>query len=223
MTADRTGGANTYADERHETQQLDLYVDGEKVGSSAYQGLYGYGLSDGEHDVKIVNTATQDGTLLGEQSTATRTEWTTTATTDASDYGQRILPLLQGYYAIDDGARGRHGAKSTELEVEIGHIAGATGSAAVTSATAQVRVDGGAWKTVQLKLRARDTAGPGDADGIFPHGRAYVARYTADVPTSMSGWVDLKVTAKDAAGNTFAQEITHAFAISASHHGDHRR
>jgi len=219
VTADRTGSADTYAAQRHESQTLTVSVDGAEIGSTDSQALYAFGVPDGTHAVKIVNDATQDGSLTGDASTATHTEWTATATTDAANYDQHILPLLQGYYAVDS-ATGRHGAKGTSLTVEVGHIAGATGSAKVTGATAQVRVDGGKWQTVKLKLRSRDVSGPGKAAGTFPTGRAYVASYTADLPTAHAGWVDLKVTAKDAAGNTFAQEITHAFQISApGNHG----
>ncbi|WEG09902.1 S8 family serine peptidase [Microbacterium horticulturae] len=216
VTADRTGSANTYALVRHESQKLDVTVDGTDLGSTDQQALYAYGLPDGTHSLKIVNDATQDGSLTGDASTATHTEWTATATTDASNYDQHILPLLQGYYTVDQNSHGRHGSKSASLTVEVGHIAGATGSAKVTGATTQVRIDGGKWQTVKLKLRSRDTSGPGEADGMFSTGRAYVASYTADLPTAHAGWVDLKVTAKDAAGNTFEQEITHAFQISAS-------
>ena len=36
--------------------------------------------------------------------------------------------------------------------------------------------------------------------------------YTAKIPVpDKGGWVDLRVTAKDAAGNTFSQEIERAF------------
>ncbi|WP_165310673.1 S8 family serine peptidase [Microbacterium protaetiae] len=220
ISPERTGTADTYAADPHTSQQLDLYVDGQMAGSGSYQSLSAYGLADGAHDLKIVNTATQDGTLLGDQSTSTRTEWTTTATTDASNYDQHMLPLLQGYYSIDDDTKGRHRPSTSEtLNVQVGHLAGAVGSAKVTGATAQVRVNGGKWQSVKLTLRSRDTSGPGEASGMFPTGRAYVASYTAEVPTNKAGWVDLKVTAKDAAGNTFAQQITHAFQISASHQG----
>jgi len=215
VTAERTGAANSYTENGPTTQKITLSVDGTEIGSSPYQDIWAYGLPDGTHTLKIVNDATQDGSLTGDASTATHTEWTATATTDAANYDQHILPLLQGYYAVDSST-GKHGAKGTSLTVEVGHIAGATGSAKVTGATAQVRVDGGKWQTVTLKLRSRDTSGPGEAAGMFPTGRAYVASYTADLPTAHAGWVDLKVTAKDAAGNTFAQEITHAFQISAS-------
>lgn len=47
---------------------------------------------------------------------------------------------------------------------------------------------------------------------MFVTSRAWVSGYSAQIPVSdKGGWVDLRVTAKDAAGNTFSQEIERAF------------
>ncbi len=77
------------------------------------------------------------------------------------------------------------------------------------------------------EVRSRPTRpkGPVEGDGdIFVASRAYVSGFTAQVPVSdKGGWVDLRVTAKDAAGNTFSQEITKAFEATpakGSGHGD---
>lgn len=60
---------------------------------------------------------------------------------------------------------------------------------------------------VELTLDARDDDGPGEppADG-FVGGRAYVASYTAQVAAPRSGgFLDLRVTTTDEAGNTLSQ------------------
>jgi hypothetical protein len=59
-------------------------------------------------------------------------------------------------------------------------------------------------------------SGPGEppADG-FADARAYVAEYTAEVPVpNGGGFLDLRVTAVDEAGNTFSQEIERAVQVS---------
>ena len=46
----------------------------------------------------------------------------------------------------------------------------------------------------------------------FVKSRAWVSGFATQIPLpDKGGWIDLRVTAKDAAGNTFSQEITKAF------------
>ena len=85
----------------------------------------------------------------------------------------------------------------------------------ITEATLEVRT---ARRRVEAGLARSSvstdaTTGPGEGDGdIFAEGRAYVAAYEAEIAVpDTGGWVDLRVTATDAAGNTFSQEIERAF------------
>ena len=83
-----------------------------------------------------------------------------------------------------------------------------------TEATLEARTSGGEWVPVTLTAAETDApTGAVDHDGgIFVESRAWVSGYTAQVPVpDRGGWVDLRVTAKDAEGNTFSQEIERAF------------
>jgi hypothetical protein len=55
---------------------------------------------------------------------------------------------------------------------------------------------------------------------VFPGEREFVTTYAARVPAPDAGaWIDLRVTATDAAGNTFSQEIDRAFEAAPSKGG----
>ena len=104
-----------------------------------------------------------------------------------------------------------------ELDLELGHVAGATGAAALTEARLEVRSAGGGWKPVELEVTSvDDTADAAAPESTFPTGRDLVTTYSADVQVpDAGGWVDLRVTATDAAGSTFSQEIERAFEVAA--------
>ncbi|MFF2275719.1 S8 family serine peptidase [Agromyces sp. NPDC058126] len=219
-SAQRTGGIDMYAGTPGITQSIELHLDGELVKTSEYQSLNGWGIPDGEHDVRVVNTTTQDGGAL-PSSTMTRTEWAFSSTWDSSDYTRQILPMMQAYYDVDLDERGRVGAdrkkgKPVELGLEIGHISGAVGSAAVSGATLEVRTAGGEWQPVDLEIVSTDDSGPGEVpDGGFPAGRSYLVSYDADISVpDAGGWVDLRVTSTDEAGGSFSQEIERAFEVA---------
>ncbi|GAA1759107.1 S8 family peptidase [Agromyces humatus] len=214
---ERTGAFDTYAGIPGIAQSIELHLDGELVKTSQFQGLNLFGIVDGEHDVRVVNTATHDGSAT-PSSTMTRTEWAFSSTWDSTDYTRQILPMLQAYYDVDLDDSGRVGddrkkGKPVKLGLELGHVAGAVGSGAITGATLEARVAGGAWTSVDLDVTSADDSGPGEppVDG-FPEARAYLTTYDADIRVpDAGGWVDLRVTATDAAGNTFSQEIERAF------------
>ena len=139
--------------------------------------------------------------------------------------------MLQATYDVEVGAdatvgEGRKKGASIPLGFAVGHVAGADHSGMVTDATLELRtrrrrLDAG-------RHRPRLDAGRGTgraARNQFPTGRAYVASYEADLDVpDAGGWVDLRVTASDAAGNTFSQEIERAFEASPAKgagHGGH--
>lgn len=216
----RTGGIDMYAGTPGITQSIELHLDGELVKTSAYQSLNGWDIPDGEHEVRVVNTTTQDGGVM-PSSTKTRTEWGFSSTWDSSDYTRTILPMMQAYYDVDLDERGRVGAdrkkgKPVALGLEIGHISGAVGSAKVTGTTLEVRTAGGEWTPVDLEVVSTDDSGPGEPPaGGFPEGRSYLVSYDADIRVpDAGGWVDLRVTSTDEAGGTFSQEIERAFEVA---------
>ncbi len=91
--------------------------------------------------------------------------------------------------------------------------------AELTDATLEMRVAGGEWRPVEL---ADVAAGATSVSPMinYPVERPFLATYAAELPVPDSGaWIDLRVTAKDAAGNTFSQEIERAFEAAPSKHG----
>jgi hypothetical protein len=87
----------------------------------------------------------------------------------------------------------------------------------VTDATLEMRLAGGDWQAVDLAdADYVDDGAAGESDGDdFVEERAFVSAYTAKLAVpATGGWVDLRVTGKDAAGNTFSQEIERAFQVA---------
>ncbi len=216
---EHTGTFDVFAGYPGFSQNTDLYLNGEYVKSSPFQGVNVFGLPDGDAEVRVVNTAVHDGTSLAS-STKTVSEWTFTTSGSVDDYSLRLEPMLQAVYDVEPDAAGTVGAGRKKgapvaLGLEIGHIAGAEDSAAVTGTTLEMRVAGGDWVTVPLEVVSGDS-GPGEPPSwIFPEGRAHVTAYQAALPVAdAGGWIDLRVKAEDAAGNTFSQEIERAVEVA---------
>ena len=149
------------------------------------------------------------------------------STGTSDDYTEQLLPMLQAYYDVDLDDRARSApaarrARPSSSALELGHIAGAIGSASVTDATLEVRVAGGEWKPVAARRSRRtDADGPVDPSATTSPRVATSSRPTprrSAVPDA-GAWIDLRVTAKDAAGNTFSQEIERAFEVGAAKKG----
>jgi len=225
--AERTGAFDVFSGATDRAQLTEVYIDGVLAESSPYQSANVWGLPEGESEWRVVNTATHDGTWLAS-STSTLTEWTFRSSGSSTDYSRTLLPMIQAYYDVEVDAAGKAGAERKRgtpvaLGLELGHITGAVGGAELTAATLEVRVGDGEW--VPVELAATDapddgsSATPGD---IFPAGRDFVAAYAAAIPVPDAGaWVDLRVTATDAAGNTFSQEIEKAFQATPAKGGRH--
>ncbi|MEU1972257.1 S8 family serine peptidase [Microbacterium sp. NPDC019599] len=218
--AEHTGTISLDGDAPAATVTTDLYLDGELVKSSAWADVNYWETPDGTLDARVVQTATHDGTVMAS-STKIVSDWTFTTTGTADDWTNRFLPMLQAYYGIDVDAEGLAGAgrrKGSDIpfQLEVGHVAGAVGSGAVAATTLEMRVGGGAWTKVPLTLVSKDTSGPGEpSDDVFAEGRAYVASYRVGLPTpDAGGWIDLRITASDEAGNTFSQEIERAVEVA---------
>lgn len=216
---DHTGSFDTYAENASVKQLTDVWINGELWDSSQYQGGSVTDIPDGTTDWRVKSTATQDGTWI-PSSTKTVSEWTFTTTGTADDGLIHLLPMIQAYYGVEVGKDGRVGdgrkkGSSIPLHLELGHVSGTAPAGKITVAKLEARTAGGSWKTIPLsgaKTNAPSGAVEGNGLSIFATSRAYVRGFSADVPvTDAGGWVDLRVTAKDAKGNTFSQEITKAF------------
>ena len=217
--ADRTGTFDTWAEPSTVSQLTDIYIDGELVAQRERQGANVFELPDGENQRwRVVSTATHDGSHLAG-STKTVTDWTFRSSGKLGDWNARLLPMITAFYDVDVNAdnkvgEGRRKGAGVSLGLELGHVAGTTPAGAITQATLEVRGAGGHWKKVALK-KAKTDAPAGAVEGtgdIFVPSRAWVSGFDVRIPVSdKGGWVDLRVTAKDAAGNTFSQVIVKAF------------
>lgn len=216
---EHTGTFDVFAGYPGFSQVTDVYLDGEFVKSSPFQGANVFDIPAGDAEARVVNTAVHDGTSLAS-STRTVSEWTFTTSGSVEDYTPQFQPMLQAVYDLDTDASGKAGTGRKKgapvvLGLEVGHVAGAVGSGAVTGATLELRVAGGDWVPVPLEVVSADS-GPGEPPSwIFPEGRSHVTGYQANLPVPDAGaWIDLRVTAEDAAGNTFSQEIERAVEVA---------
>ncbi|MGN6218700.1 MAG: S8 family serine peptidase [Microbacterium sp.] len=215
---EHTGTFDTWIEPSTVHQSTDVYLDGHLIKQAEHQGANVFELPDGEQDWRVVSTATHDGSHLAG-STKTVSDWTFRSEGALGDWNNRLLPMIQAYYDLDVNAanlagEGRKKGSAIALGLELGHVAGTAPAGAITEATLEVRTGDGEWQPVSLspaKTDAPTGAVEGDGD-IFVNSRAWVSGYTAKIPVSdKGGWIDLRVTAKDAAGNTFSQEIERAF------------
>ncbi|WP_374311916.1 S8 family serine peptidase [Microbacterium sp.] len=221
---DRTGTFDTWAEPAPVQQLTDIYIDGELIAQRERQGANVYDLPDGENQLwRVVSTATHDGSHLAG-STRTVTDWSFRSSGKLGDWTNRLLPMITAYYDVDVNAdnkagEGRKKGSGVPLGLEVGHVAGTAPAGAITEATLEARTAGGEWKKITLKSATTDApTGAVEGDGfIFTPSRAWVSGFSAQIPVSdKGGWVDLRVTAKDAEGNTFSQEIEKAFQATAA-------
>ncbi|QIG38416.1 S8 family serine peptidase [Microbacterium sp. 4R-513] len=224
------GTISTDAEDSNAAITTELFVDETLVRSSPFIDANYWEMPDGTHDVRVTQTATHDGTVL-TSSTKLASSWTFKTTGDSEDWTMQFLPMLQAYYDVDLNAAGLAGdgrkkGETVPLALEIGHIAGAVGSGAVKTTKLEMRVAGGGWTAVPLGLVSRDTSGPGEppTDGSeSATGRAFVAAYKAGLKVpDAGGWIDLRVTTADEAGNTMSQEIEHAVEVAPAKGGKPR-
>ncbi|WP_203579785.1 S8 family serine peptidase [Microbacterium hibisci] len=217
-SGDHTGAFDTWMEPSTVHQSMDLYIDGELFAQKEHQGANVFDLPDGEQDWRVVSTATHDGAHLAG-STKTVTEWAFRSAGQQGDWDYRRLPMIQAYYDVDVNEKnlvgeGRRKGSPVALGLELGHVAGTAPAGAITGATLEARTAGGEWVPVGLKTAATDApTGAVKGDGyIFAESRAWVSGYAAQISVpDKGGWVDLRVTATDAEGNTFTQEIENAF------------
>ncbi|MEU7572186.1 S8 family serine peptidase [Micromonospora sp. NPDC049240] len=128
-------------------------------------------------------------------STRTRSVWGFRAT-QADD--RVLLPLVQLDYGVDTDLTGSVRAGSHQkISLAASHVAGVVGAGKIAGATLSVSYDDGAtWQPVRLTA-----AGAGTWNATLRYPRT-------------SGFVSLKATASDDAGNTVEQEVVRAYRLS---------
>ncbi len=107
----------------------------------------------------------------------------------------RVLPILTAQVGLPLALNGTLPKGKSTLTVTVGRLPGAVRST-VSSATLQLRPAGDAWKSVRLTKVAG-----GKYQGVFDN-TAFAGRA-----------VDVKVTAKDAAGSGFQQTVLRAYSV----------
>ncbi|WP_189698000.1 S8 family serine peptidase [Streptomyces chromofuscus] len=124
-------------------------------------------------------------------STHTLTEWNFTSAATGAESSES-LPLIQLDYGVDTDTAGRADRRA-KLKVNASHLPGTT--AAIDELGVEVSYDDGAtWHRSDVE---------GDGDGW---------RTSLKAPRT-AGFVSLRVTARDSAGNTVSQTITRAFGL----------
>ncbi|RZS64493.1 PA domain-containing protein [Agromyces ramosus] len=219
-----TGAFDVFQPVDDRSQLTEVWVGGELMSSSPWQSASVFDIPDGTAEWRVLNTAVHDGTYL-PSSTKTVTEWTFESTGFADDDTEQTLPMMQAYYDVEADAAGavgsgRKAGAPVELGLELSHIEGADGMAELTGAALEMRVAGGDWRAVDLEsgVAADDEATSPMIN--YPVGRPFLETYTAKLAVPDAGaWIDLRVTATDAAGNTFSQEIERAFEAAPSKQG----
>ena len=223
-----TGAFDVFQPVDDRSQLTDVWVNGELRASVPWQSATVFDLPEGESDWRVVNTAVHDGSYL-PSSTRTVTEWTFRSSGTVADYTAQTLPMMQAYYDVEADAAGavgsgRKAGKPIELGLELSHIEDAVGMAELTDATLELRVAGGDWQGVELEADAAADEPAASPMLNYPVERPFLETYTAKLPVPDAGaWIDLRVTATDAAGNTFSQEIERAFEAAPSKKGGSRR
>ena len=226
---EHTGSFDTWAGIPALVQHSELYLNGDLVKTSEYQGLDYFGLPDGDSELRIVNVAEHDGTWL-DSSTSTTTEWTVTSTGAADDYAARLLPMIQATYDLEvseagtwatAARRARRFRSASRSGTSRGRPQRHGDGCHARGASARRRLEAGLH---EAGLGGRRRPRRPDHEHL-PEGPRLRASYEASVAVpDAGGWVDVRVTAKDAAGNTFSQEIERAFEAAPAKgagHGGH--
>ncbi|TDC34096.1 peptidase [Micromonospora sp. 15K316] len=171
-------------------QTTSLYQGTELIASMPGGGLGA--VVDPQRPVRLVTEATQEA--VSPYSTSTVTEWGL-GFPDVDPDAVRQLPLIQLDYAVATDPAGR-ARRTEELTVSAGHLAGAWHAGAIRTVGVELSYDDGrSWQRVR-KLRAE-------------HGGW---RLRLSAPKS-ARFASLRVTARDAVGNTVTQTVVRAFGL----------
>ncbi|MCW3840960.1 S8 family serine peptidase [Micromonospora yasonensis] len=180
------------------TVRSRLYQNGVQVGrESAFQAVQvSVPATSGAAEYRFEQDTTRPADPW-VTSTRTRTAWTFRSARPAAGV-RALLPLLQLDYRIDTDLTGSVRAGSQQkIGLVASHVAGVEGAGKPAAATLSVSYDDGAtWQPVSLAA-----AGGGTWNATL--------RYP-----STSGFVSLKATAGDDAGNAVEQEIIRAYRLA---------
>ncbi|MFJ4847195.1 S8 family serine peptidase [Streptomyces sp. NPDC088733] len=170
-------------------QSLTLYQGSTRLAVGSYTTVAADAPGTGRLPYRLVLDGSRDASV-SPYSTGTHTEWGFTSSAPAGD-GSAVLPLIQLDYGVDTDAAGRAG-RHAEVAVSAAHLPGAAGAGTIAPVTVEFSYDDGrTWRKADC---ARD-------------GRFAVA------PPKHAGFVSLRATARDSAGNTVTQSVIRAFGL----------
>ncbi|MBM0279408.1 protease-associated domain-containing protein [Micromonospora tarensis] len=187
--ADHVGMAMSAA-----AQTNQLYQGDRLLGQSSSTWVSGTAPGAGDLPYRLVVQTTQDPTV-GRYSTSTDTRWTFRSKAPAAGVESNVLPLLQLDYTVDTDPAGTAPGR-TDLTVSAAHLPGATGCGNVRSISLEISYDDGAHWQRQSLDRSRDGS------------------WTANLRAPRNaGYVSLRASATDDAGNSVSQQVIRAFGV----------
>jgi hypothetical protein len=173
-----------------DTGDTSLYAGSTLVGSSGVPGEGSFTVPAGAANYRLVSSV-QRNHAVWPLSTQVSAEWTfRSAHTDTAT----PLPLLTvGFTPPVDGLNHAAAGRTITIPVTVNRQVGTTGPQPALGQVAYSVDDGRTWTTAQ----ARKTAG----------------HWEVKVPNPASGFVSLRATAFDSAGNTVKQTIVRAYRV----------
>jgi hypothetical protein len=178
-----------------DTKHLKVYQEGVLVAESDWASTYVSPITNDQTHFTLDLVADRDPSVYA-LSPHTHTVWEVNAPPisngpDTLD----LVSLLQLDYDVDTDLAGRARGGRQTLGVRASHLEGAVGAGRIGRVTLAVSFDDGRhWRPVRLE---RDRSG------------AQVAHFTAP----RSGFVSLRATARDDAGNAITQDVIHAYGL----------
>ncbi len=178
-----------------DTKRFTVHQDGVLVAESDWASASVYPVTDDAHRFRLDLVADRDPAVY-EYSPHTHTVWEVSSPAISNGLDTiELMSLLQLDYDVDTDLAGRATGGRQTLGLRASHLEGAVGTGRIGRLTLAVSYDDGKhWKPVRLE---RTGAG------------AAVARFTAP----RSGYVSLRASARDDAGNTITQDVIHAYGL----------
>ena len=190
--------AGGYMVDGSSTLQMNAYQDGTLVATSTYPTIFMNGLPTVPSKYTFDLKANRDPALY-RLSPSTHTVWNVQSAPVTDPTVMDLMSFMQlDYQVTTDLAGNRHGGRQT-IGLTASHLPGAVGTGTITGGTLSVSYDDGAtWHPVALDKADKSAAG----------------HWTASFDAPAAGFVSLKATAWDNAGNSISQEVTRAYGLS---------
>jgi subtilisin family serine protease len=185
------GGTDTFPD----TLAMKVYQDGELVSTSDWASGSVYPVDPSQTIHFTLDLEASRDPAVFRLTPHSHTTWEVISR-PLSSTGVDLMPVLQlDYTGIPSNLAGDVRGGRQSLRLVPSHIPDAVGAGRILGATLQVSFDDGAtWRTVALTR----------SDG------GWIANFTAP----RSGFVSLKASAWDSAGNKITQEVTRAYGLT---------